>query len=97
MKASKSFQDLTDPQRQKAEILAARRNLGSTQRRKIPKWVKRYVFKRDKGVCQRMGCGERENLTIDHVIPLARGGTDHEDNLQLLCQPCNGEKGDRVA
>lgn len=32
---------------------------------------------------------------IDHVIPLARGGADSEENLQLLCRPCNLRKGAR--
>ena len=32
---------------------------------------------------------------VDHVIPQSRGGTDHLDNLQLLCSHCNRLKGDR--
>ena len=32
---------------------------------------------------------------VDHVIPQARGGTDHIENLQLLCGHCNRTKGDR--
>lgn len=31
--------------------------------------------------------------TVDHVIPLARGGSNWPHNLQLLCQPCNDSKG----
>ena len=30
---------------------------------------------------------------IDHIIPRALNGTDHRDNLQLLCRPCNLDKG----
>ncbi len=33
------------------------------------------------------------NMTIDHIVPRARGGTDHLDNLQLLCNACNSLKG----
>lgn len=33
------------------------------------------------------------NLTVDHIIPKSRGGTDHLDNLQLLCNACNSMKG----
>ena len=35
-----------------------------------------------------------DNLDI-HVVPRSRGGTDHLDNLQLLCSSCNRIKGDR--
>ena len=33
------------------------------------------------------------NMTVDHVIPQSKGGTDHLDNLQLLCAACNSMKG----
>ena len=39
---------------------------------------------------------EGRNFTIDHVIPQSRGGTDHLENLQLLCEACNSLKGDRL-
>ena len=29
----------------------------------------------------------------DHIVPQSQGGTDHEDNLQLLCGACNSTKG----
>ena len=32
---------------------------------------------------------------VDHVVPRAKGGTDHFDNLQLLCPACNRAKGTR--
>ena len=36
-----------------------------------------------------------QNLTIDHIIARSVGGTDHIDNLQLLCGNCNAIKGNR--
>jgi len=30
---------------------------------------------------------------LDHVIARNKGGTDHPDNLQLLCNACNSKKG----
>ena len=32
------------------------------------------------------------NFEIDHIIPRAKGGHDHLDNLQLLCGACNRAK-----
>ncbi len=32
-------------------------------------------------------------MTVDHIVPQSQGGTDHEDNLQLLCGACNSTKG----
>ena len=57
---------------------------------------KHVLFGRQEGVCN--GCKIAflyPNLTIDHVIPKSRGGTDHLENLQLLCGACNSIKGDR--
>lgn len=36
------------------------------------------------------------NMTIDHIIPRSRGGTDDPDNLQLLCGACNSTKSNRT-
>ena len=36
------------------------------------------------------------NMTIDHIIPRSRGGTNDPDNLQLLCGACNSTKSDRT-
>jgi len=33
------------------------------------------------------------NMTVDHIVPRSRGGTDHFENLQLLCGACNSTKG----
>lgn len=38
-------------------------------------------------------CGGVDDLTIDHVIPLSRGGTDELANLRWLCRSCNSVKG----
>lgn len=57
---------------------------------------KRHLYGEQGGNC--MGCGEHflaANLEIDHIVPRAKGGTDHLDNLQLLCGHCNRVKGDR--
>ena len=57
---------------------------------------KHVLFGQQEGLCN--GCGVMfpfRNFTVDHVVPQSRGGTDHLDNLQLLCGACNSVKGDR--
>ena len=54
------------------------------------------LYGRQEGVCG--GCQIMfpfRNMTVDHVVPQSRGGSDHLDNLQLLCGACNSAKGVR--
>ena len=49
------------------------------------------LFARDGNRC--LKCGSKTNLTIDHVIPKSKGGSNSLDNYQTLCKCCNGIKG----
>ncbi len=54
------------------------------------------IYGEQMGYCA--GCRghfEFRGLEVDHVVPRSRGGTDHRDNLQMLCSHCNRIKGDR--
>ena len=42
-------------------------------------------------------CGATSDLTIDHVVPISRGGSNHMDNLRPLCRPCNSRKHNKTA
>ncbi len=58
---------------------------------------KNALYGRQEGHCA--GCNvlfEIRNFTIDHIVPRAKGGTDHLDNLQLLCGACNSMKGTKT-
>lgn len=56
---------------------------------------RRNILRRDGFACQY--CGTRSApLTIDHVIPRSRGGTDSWENLVTACIPCNNRKGNRT-
>lgn len=48
--------------------------------------------RRDGFCCQL--CNVSTDLKIDHIKPVAKGGTNDLDNLQLLCGPCNLAKSD---
>ena len=57
---------------------------------------KHVLFGQQEGLCA--GCrGDFpfRIFEVDHIIPQSRGGTDHLENLQLLCPSCNRIKGDR--
>ena len=54
--------------------------------------TRQNIFKRDNNECQY--CGTRRELTIDHVLPKARGGKDTWTNLVTACKRCNAKKGD---
>ena len=53
------------------------------------------VFERDGHEC--LKCGSLENLTIDHIVPVSKGGIDEMDNLQTLCKTCNLSKKTNIA
>lgn len=59
----------------------------------IPAETRLAVYKRDGYRC--VVCGTSDNLTLDHRIPLARGGTDAVSNLQTMCSTHNEEKDDQ--
>ncbi|MEB3828831.1 HNH endonuclease [Phormidium sp. CCY1219] len=64
-----------------------------TPRIRIPAEVRNYVFQRDGYQCQ--SCGktrQKVELTIDHIVPLARGGSNDIANLHTLCRSCNAQK-----
>ena len=63
---------------------------------KLPNYQthKHTLYGKQEGVCN--GCQTHfpfRNMTVDHIVPQKHGGTDHEENLQLLCGACNSTKG----
>lgn len=60
---------------------------------KYPAFTRFNLFLRDEFSCQY--CGTLEELTFDHLIPRAYGGTTRWDNVITACAPCNLRKGGR--
>ena len=56
--------------------------------------TRRRLFKRDDYSC--LYCGSNKNLTIDHVVPKSKGGTNEWKNLATCCHRCNTLKGDKT-
>jgi 5-methylcytosine-specific restriction endonuclease McrA len=60
------------------------------------RWQKTRVriLKRDHSMCQ--PCAKRGKVVlatqVDHVIPLSKGGTDDDSNLQAICERCHDRK-----
>jgi 5-methylcytosine-specific restriction endonuclease McrA len=58
------------------------------------------VFERDGFRCQECGYQAHDSkdrkLHVDHIVPVSMGGTNEMDNLQTLCDKCNGMKSDRL-
>lgn len=71
--------------------------------RKLTKTKRMKIVERDRWKCRDCGCRVRDDVddrhprkaNVDHVIPVSRGGTNEEHNLQCLCRACNAKKRDR--
>lgn len=59
-----------------------------------PRYLKVKIFKRDGHKC--LICGSCDELTIDHIIPISKGGSNRDNNLMTLCKVCNQKKGDEI-
>ena len=57
--------------------------------------TRKNILRRDSFKCAYCGRSDLP-LTIDHVVPKARGGSDSWENLVAACTNCNNKKGDRT-
>lgn len=69
---------------------------GRAQRQGVA-FTRQNIFLRDDHTCQycRAQC-RAEELTFDHVVPAAQGGTRTWENIATACYPCNRRKGART-
>jgi 5-methylcytosine-specific restriction endonuclease McrA len=67
------------------------------QRESFSRQFREWLLKRDRGCCRY--CGERimlSEMQVEHVVPVALGGSNHSRNLVSSCQPCNSKKGTKL-
>ena len=54
------------------------------------------IYLRDSGQCQYCGISiERKESTLDHVVPVSKGGKSTWENCTTACAPCNASKNDK--
>ena len=53
----------------------------------------RALASRSAGICHY--CRQPAKLTLDHIVPISRGGPHHIHNLAMACKSCNSSKGSR--
>ena len=61
---------------------------------RFPAFTRFNVFLRDRFTCQY--CGDREDLTFDHVVPRSKGGVTTWENIVAACSACNLRKADML-
>lgn len=64
------------------------------RRAHISRTIRAEVYRRDGHAC--VECGTDEHLSLDHIFPWSKGGSDEIENLRTLCRSCNSRKGARV-
>lgn len=57
--------------------------------------TRRNILRRDSYKCVYCGRGDLP-LTVDHIVPRARGGQDSWENMACACTKCNNKKGNRT-
>jgi 5-methylcytosine-specific restriction endonuclease McrA len=83
-----------DPARSAAWDKAKRAKRRAAERRKVTARDLRRLELRQGGACAY--CGKVCELTLEHVVPLARGGRHAIGNLVMACSWCNNSKGPRL-
>jgi len=72
----------SDNKRKEANIYISKKN------------IRKDVFRIHGNCC--LKCGSKYKLSLDHIIPICKGGKNCLTNLQPLCKNCNSSKGSKI-
>lgn len=68
------------------------RSMKSMRSKFIP-FSRKAVYRRDDYKCGY--CKSTKDLTLDHIIPVSKGGQNDFDNVVVACNDCNSKKGNK--
>lgn len=69
-----------------------------SRRKPISKRLRYEILRRDANTCRYCGASAPDvRITVDHVVPVALGGTDDPSNLVAACVDCNAGKSSSTA
>ena len=88
-------EEIKEMRKNKVSLSLVRRDSkGKIKRKSYSEDTKKLIYLNAGGRCEL--CGRKillEDMTIDHITPLAMGGEDDVENLSCTCYPCNLFKG----
>lgn len=80
-----------------APIIAVEDHSHKRGRSLVPRLCRRSLYHRDRGLC--LYCARQvhyEEMQVEHVVPLSRGGVTAWNNVVCACHRCNHRKADRT-
>lgn len=86
-----------DPEKAIAMCFAAPVSQGKKDsRRKTYKSIKKNLYRKSKKCLWCKHVFPLDQMTLEHIIPLDRGGLDNENNMALACATCNHDRGNNM-
>jgi uncharacterized protein (TIGR02646 family) len=98
MKASKSFKEIVSLKEKEEKRFQRKERKRLRNQLKNRSHIREKLFKEQFGCCAY--CRRillLKEITIDHLKPLSKGGTNDLDNLRGACRQCNSRKGNLPA
>ena len=94
---------VSEPERIRRRVLSRRRAADANARRRASRYTdviedvsRDEIAERDNHLCHICGGWvSAHDMTLDHVVPLVRGGVHTKDNIKLAHKVCNSRKGAR--